>query len=54
MGLVSLFVRWISYIILFFFFLICLASGLFYIAELIEEHTMITKKWIRYTIIVKN
>jgi len=41
-----------SYLVLFVFSTICLAAGLYYIAELVEEYTMFTKKVIRYTIFI--
>eukprot|EP00026_Physarum_polycephalum_P017751 Phypoly_transcript_19082.p1 GENE.Phypoly_transcript_19082~~Phypoly_transcript_19082.p1 ORF type:complete len:205 (+),score=14.60 Phypoly_transcript_19082:109-723(+) len=41
---------YISYIVLFLFATTCLASGLIYLAELVEEYAFLTKKIIRYTI----
>lgn len=43
---------WAAYLVLFSFTSICLASGLFYLAEWVEEYTVLTKKVIRWTIIV--
>ncbi|EFA76713.1 transmembrane protein [Heterostelium album PN500] len=39
------------YILGFLFGIICLACGLYYFAELVEEHASIAKRIIRYTII---
>ncbi len=33
------------------FFAVCLATGLYYLAELVEEHTRLTRKIIRYIIL---
>ncbi|EGG16571.1 transmembrane protein [Cavenderia fasciculata] len=40
------------YTLLFMFGTVCLACGLYYFAELVEEHSSIAKRVIRYTIFV--
>eukprot|EP01117_Protostelium_nocturnum_P018058 TRINITY_DN7468_c0_g1_i1.p1 TRINITY_DN7468_c0_g1~~TRINITY_DN7468_c0_g1_i1.p1 ORF type:complete len:205 (-),score=45.73 TRINITY_DN7468_c0_g1_i1:71-685(-) len=44
-------VVWLSHLILLAFAVICLASGLYYIAEFVEEYTVWTKKVLRITIL---
>jgi len=41
---------WLSYAFYLVFGSVCLASGLYLVAEFVEEHTAITKKAIRYAI----
>ncbi|KAL6065445.1 DUF396-domain-containing protein [Balamuthia mandrillaris] len=41
---------YLCYALLALFGLVCLASGLYYLAEWVEEYTMFTKRLIRYTV----
>jgi len=41
---------YLSYVVVFAFATTCLASGLIYLAEVVEEYAFITKKIIKYTI----
>jgi len=41
---------WLSYAIIAVFATVCLATGLYYIAEFVEEHTVITRRVIKYSI----
>jgi hypothetical protein len=50
--LLSMLIVWLAYAILFAFSIVCLASGLFYIAEFVEEYTVWTKKILKYSIFV--
>eukprot|EP01125_Pyxidicula_operculata_P020200 TRINITY_DN7427_c0_g1_i1.p1 TRINITY_DN7427_c0_g1~~TRINITY_DN7427_c0_g1_i1.p1 ORF type:complete len:200 (+),score=22.00 TRINITY_DN7427_c0_g1_i1:42-641(+) len=52
MGLLLLAVRYLSYVLMFCFATVCLACGLYYFAELVEEHEKTAKKFIRYSIYV--
>ncbi|KAL2651987.1 hypothetical protein R1flu_020115 [Riccia fluitans] len=44
------FVVYVGFYLFLVFFAICLATGLYYIAEIVEEYTRLTKKVINYTI----
>ena len=37
-------ITWIAYIVCFLFGLLCFSQGLYYIADLVEEHTLFAKK----------
>jgi hypothetical protein len=50
MGLVTFLMKWSSYAILFAFATVSLASGLYYLAELVEEYERLTRKIIKYAI----
>jgi len=52
MGVFIFVLKWISFFILFIFAVICLATGLYYLSELIEEYERTIKKWMRYTILI--
>lgn len=54
MNLIMTLVFYLGLIIVSIFSVICLAAGLFYIAELVEEYTVLTKKIIKYTIFVRS
>lgn len=41
---------WVSYVFLFVFITLCLACGLYYIAEVVEEYSVWAKRVIRYAI----
>eukprot|EP00003_Mantamonas_plastica_P008924 TRINITY_DN1804_c0_g1_i3.p1 TRINITY_DN1804_c0_g1~~TRINITY_DN1804_c0_g1_i3.p1 ORF type:complete len:104 (-),score=5.53 TRINITY_DN1804_c0_g1_i3:62-373(-) len=46
------FVGYLGSIFLFVFATLCLACGLYYLAELVEEHTRMTKKVLRLLILI--
>lgn len=50
--ILSFLILYLSYALIFAFATVCLAAGLFYIAETIEEYTVLTKRILRYTIYV--
>jgi hypothetical protein len=45
--------HYVSYIFLIGFSVLCLACGLFYLAELVEEYSVLTRKIIKWTISVR-
>lgn len=50
MGLLADLLVYVSYGVLFVFAVVCLACGLYYMAELVEEYTTLTKKVLRVAI----
>jgi len=52
MGFIITAVRYLAYVVLFLFSTVCLACGLYYLAELIEEHEKTTKKVLKCAILV--
>lgn len=50
LGLTAL--TWVSYVLYFALTTVCLASGLYYLAEFVEEYTVFTKKLLKRAIFV--
>jgi len=48
MGFLLVGVRYVSFVLMFALATLCLACGLYYLAELIEEHEKLTKKILKY------
>jgi len=47
--IVQYLVRYTFYLLMFALTVICMGSGLYYLAEIVEEYTVLTKKIIKYT-----
>jgi len=50
MGYITVVVRYSAYVVLFLFSTVCLACGLYYLAEIVEEHERTAKKVLKYAI----
>eukprot|EP00056_Hartaetosiga_gracilis_P003651 m.65737 g.65737 ORF g.65737 m.65737 type:complete len:195 (+) comp11537_c0_seq2:74-658(+) len=50
MAIVLVALSWVGFFLLFAFGVLCLAAGLFYLAEIVEEYTVLTQKILKYAL----
>ena len=52
MMLLMILLSWVGMVIVALFATLCIAAGLFYLAELVEEYTVMTRKFLALALVV--